>query len=37
MVNGLKNCNMEKVTDKWFKDHGWEKWDDNSVESDGTI
>ena len=28
---------MEKVTDKWFKDHGWEKWEDTTVEEDGTI
>lgn len=28
---------MEKVNDKWFKQHGWEKVDDVSTDEDGTI
>ena len=28
---------MEKVSDKWFKQHGWTKQDIKDIDSDGTI
>ena len=28
---------MEKVTDKWFKEHGWTKYQDFYEEEDGTV
>ena len=30
------NCNMEKINDKWLKEHGWVKVDTTDVDESGT-